>query len=178
MSLIRDHRRYLTDPSDYLAFLSGVTTTGTYIITSTLSTPCAITLNAQGNLGSICLQSNGNTVISVGAGGAYQTPTNQVAISPGAGPTALSAIATSVFFESSGSGGAEVFTLANGVEGQHCYCYFTVEGGALDTIDITPTSFVGTPTLVRLNGLGDSCHLMFINGSWTVVGAGPAVTLA
>ena len=70
--------------------------------------------------------------------------------------------------------GAAAITLADGVENQEKFIVMKTDGGAAT---LTPTNFSNGTTVV-FDDVGDSAHLIFIDGSWNWIGGtatGPSV---
>lgn len=62
--------------------------------------------------------------------------------------------------------GADAGTLADGEEGQHKYIVMVVDGG---NGTLTPSDLTGGTT-ITFDAVGDSVHLLFTGGSWTIMG--------
>ena len=68
--------------------------------------------------------------------------------------------------------GAAAITLADGAENQYKHIVMKTDAGAAT---LTPTN-LSNGTIIIFDDVGDSAHLIFIDGSWNVIGGSATVT--
>ena len=100
------------------------------------------------------------------------------------GTTTTQTATGGVIHYTSGGTGAEAVTLSNGTAGQMLTVIYIAQGGAPDSIVITPSTKTGFST-ITLTDLGDAATLHYVNDTlgWFLVGgasgsAGDVDTLA
>ena len=77
---------------------------------------------------------------------------------------------TSAIHEITTTGTGDALTLADGSEGQVLKLVYVAEGAGTDTAVLTPSNLAGGTT-ITFNAVGDSCSLLFTNGSWYIIGS-------
>jgi len=79
------------------------------------------------------------------------------------GAGAISVLTTTTWVVTTGT---DALTLADGLEGQHKYLAMKTDGGEGT---LTPANPAGFAT-IKFNDVGDSCHLLFTNSAWHIMG--------
>ena len=76
-----------------------------------------------------------------------------------------------IHYTSGGTSGAEAVTLSNGTAGQMLTVIYIAQGGAPDSIVITPSTKTGFST-ITLTDIGDAATLHYVNDTlgWFLVG--------
>lgn len=88
------------------------------------------------------------------------------------GPGALDV--NSTYVKLTGEGTGDALTLADGQEGQQMFLAYVAESAGADTMVLTPANFTSGTTLTFTN-VGDSAHIVFLNGGWHYVGGAATV---
>ena len=125
-----------------------------------ISAGAAATLEFGGTSAEIAISSGAATVIDI------QNPVVESSTqSVGAADEAIDVVSSITEISSDADGTAHA--LADGTEGQHKYLVMISDGGG--NAVVTPTNF-GQGATLTFADVGDSCHLLFTNGSWYIVG--------
>ena len=138
--------------------LTNLVLSGTLSVTGATSLVGAVTLT--GNISAVDVTASGN-ISGVNLTSTGIVVANSTQSLSGAGAVDITSFITEVT-----TTGADALTLADGAEGQLKAITMIVDGG---NGTLTPSNLSGGTT-ITFDAVGDSCLLLFTNGSWCILG--------